>query len=52
MKEGSWFVCTNEIHQTGDASDHLRGVVGKLSRRRGASALSFMVFWTCGAKVS
>jgi hypothetical protein len=24
----------------------------KLSRRRGASALSFMVFWTCGAKVS
>jgi len=33
-----------------DASDHVLGLFGKLSRRRGASA-QFHGDWTCDAKV-
>jgi hypothetical protein len=33
-----------------DVSDHVLGLFGKLSRRRGASAW-FHNVWTCGAKV-
>jgi hypothetical protein len=33
-----------------DASDHVLGLFGKLSRRRGASAW-FHDVWTCSAKV-
>jgi len=37
--------CTDEIHQTGDASDHVLDLFGKLSRRRGGvHQLGFMVF--------
>jgi hypothetical protein len=55
MKEGSLFVlfcfvCTYEIHWTGDASDCILGLFGKLSRRRGASAW-FHGVWTCGVEV-
>jgi hypothetical protein len=33
-----------------DASDHILGFFGKLSRRRGASAW-FHGIWTCGVEV-
>jgi len=52
MKEGVClfcFVCTYEIQQTGN-SDHVLGLFGKLSRRRGALAW-FHGVWTCSAKV-
>jgi hypothetical protein len=49
MKEGSLF-CSYEIPSNRDASNHVLGVVGKLSTRRGAWAW-FHDVWTCHAKV-
>ncbi len=53
MKEGSLF-CFVVMRSTElvsvHASDHVLGVFGKLSMRRGARAW-FHDVWTCGAKV-
>ncbi len=50
MKQGSLFVLYLWDSPNRDASDHILGLFGKLSRRRGAFAW-FHEAWTCGAKV-
>jgi hypothetical protein len=49
MKEGSLFGFVVMTFTNQDASDHVLGVFGKLSTRRGTWA-SFHDVWTCGAK--
>jgi len=49
-KEGSLFCLYRWDALNWDASDHVLGLFGKLSRRRGASA-QFHGDWTCDAKV-
>jgi hypothetical protein len=45
------FVYTYEIHITGDASDRVLGLFGKLWRRRRGALALFHGIWTQGAKV-
>jgi len=53
MKQGNLFICFVLFlldSPNWDASDHVLGVFGQLSMRRGAWAW-FHDIWTCGAKV-
>jgi len=50
MKKGSLFCLVDPSN--GDATDHVLGVFGKLSTRRGELAQFHDIWiWTCGAKV-